>query len=160
MLRLGLSSCYFKEKTMENWKAAKDAGFSVMAHANGDAVVRAAVLAGVDSVEHGAYLSDETLLLLAERETVWVPTLSTVGNLLHDGRFPDEALRPILNSQLRAVRFAAEHGARIAPGSDAGAYRVMHAQGGLDEYEWLRQALGERTDEVLSAGIRMIREKF
>lgn len=28
MLRLGLSSCYFKEKTMENWKAAKDAGFT------------------------------------------------------------------------------------------------------------------------------------
>ena len=140
--------------------AAKDAGFSVMAHANGDDIVRAAVLAGVDSVEHGAYLSDETLLLLAQSETVWVPTLSTVGNLLHDGRFPDEALDPILDSQLRAVRFAAGHGASIAPGSDAGAYCVMHGQGGLDEYEWLRQALGEKTDEVLSAGIRKIREKF
>lgn len=139
---------------------AKDAGFSVMAHANGDGPVRAAVLAGVDSVEHGAYLSEQTLLLLAQSDTVWVPTLSTVGNLLHDGRFPDAALAPILDGQLRAVRFAAEHGAYLAPGSDAGAYRVPHGQGGLDEYGWLRQALGEKTDEILSAGIRQLQRRF
>ena len=141
-------------------RAAKDAGFSVMVHANGDSTVQAAVSAGVDSVEHGAYLSEETLLQLAQSETVWVPTLSTVGNLLHDGRFPDEALQPILDSQLRAVRFAAEHGAALAPGSDAGAYRVMHGQGGLDEVGWLHQALGERTEAILRAGIAQIQRRF
>ena len=44
-------------------------GFSIMAHANGDAAVRGAVLAGIDSVEHGAYLTDETLQMLAESRT-------------------------------------------------------------------------------------------
>lgn len=41
-------------------KISHDEGFSVMAHANGDAAVRGAVKAGIDSVEHGAYLTDET----------------------------------------------------------------------------------------------------
>ena len=57
---------------------AHDAGFAVMAHANGDKTVAAAIRAGVDSVEHGAYLEKETLHLLAERGTVWVPTLVTI----------------------------------------------------------------------------------
>ncbi|MFR6376024.1 MAG: hypothetical protein ACLUN5_05840 [Oscillospiraceae bacterium] len=47
---------------------AHDEGFSVMAHANGDEAVRAALAGGVDSIEHGAYLTDETLCQLAE---VW-----------------------------------------------------------------------------------------
>ena len=43
---------------------AHDEGFSVMAHANGDETVRAALAGGVDSIEHGAYLTDETLCRL------------------------------------------------------------------------------------------------
>lgn len=139
---------------------AHEAGFSVMAHANGDGAVRAALAAGIESVEHGAYLSDETLAQLAECRTVWVPTLSTVGNLLGEGRFPDEAVRPILEGQLRAVRRAAELGAYLAPGSDAGAYAVPHGKGALDEYRWLSLALGARTEAVLARGLAKIREKF
>lgn len=45
---------------------AHEAGFAVMAHANGDAAVSAAIAAGIDSVEHGAYLTEETLHQLAE----------------------------------------------------------------------------------------------
>ena len=61
---------------------AHDEGFSVMAHANGDSAVRAALAAGVDSIEHGAYLSPETRSQLAESHAVWVPTLVTIGNLI------------------------------------------------------------------------------
>lgn len=66
---------------------AHDEGFSVMAHANGDEAVRAALAGGVDSIEHGAYLTDETLCQLAESRAVWVPTLVTIGNLIRCGRF-------------------------------------------------------------------------
>lgn len=48
---------------------AHEAGFAVMAHANGDAAVSAAIAAGIDSVEHGAYLTEETLHQLAESRT-------------------------------------------------------------------------------------------
>ena len=112
---------------------AHEEGLAVMAHANGDEAVRAALAGGVDSIEHGAYLTDETLCQLAESRAVWVPTLVTIGNLIGCGRFPDEVLKPLLAYQRNAVKKAAALGAKIACGSDAGAYRVLHGQGGMDE---------------------------
>ena len=135
-------------------------GFSIMAHANGDAAVRGAVLAGIDSVEHGAYLTDGTLQMLAESKTVWVPTLVTIGNLIGDARFPEEATKPLLAYQMAAVRKAADFGALIAPGSDAGAYRVFHGQGGLDELALLHEALGDAADEILARGTAEIEARF
>lgn len=139
---------------------AHDAGFSVMAHANGDAAVRAALDGGVDSFEHGAYLHDETLCQLAASSAVWVPTLVTIANLIGCGRFPDAVLRPLLDYQLAAVRKAADAGAYIACGSDAGAYCVRHVQGGLDEMALLRRALGENADAVIAAGDARIAARF
>lgn len=48
-----------------------------------------ALQAGVDSIEHGAYLSESVLLRMAQQRTLWVPTLSTIGNLIGSGRYPD-----------------------------------------------------------------------
>ena len=132
---------------------AHDEGFSVMAHANGDSAVRAALAAGVDSIEHGAYLSPETRSQLAESHAVWVPTLVTIGNLIGDGRFPDAALRPLLAFQQRSVRDAAAQGARIACGSDAGAYRVLHAQGGLEQVLQLETHLDHLSGEELGLAL-------
>ena len=139
---------------------AHDEGFSVMAHANGDSAVRAALAAGVDSIEHGAYLSPETRSQLAESHAVWVPTLVTIGNLIGCGRFPDEVLTPLLAYQMNAVKKAAALGAKIACGSDAGAYRVLHGQGGLDERTLLRRAIGEGADTVTDAGNAVIMAQF
>ena len=139
---------------------AHDEGFSVMAHANGDEAVRAALAGGVDSIEHGAYLTDETLCQLAESGAVWVSTLVTIGNLIGCGRFPDEVLTPLLAYQMNAVKKAAALGARIACGSDAGAYRVLHGQGGLDEQALLRRAIGEGADTVTDAGNAVIMARF
>ena len=145
---------------LELTNIAHGEGFSVMAHANGDEAVRGAIKAGIDSVEHGAYLTDETLSMLAESRTVWVPTLVTIGNLLGDDRFPESATKPLLSYQMNAVRKAAELGAYIAPGSDAGAYRVLHGQGGLDELALLQQALGEKAADILARGTREIQARF
>ncbi len=148
------------EEIREMIAIAHGEGFSVMAHANGDATVAAAIASGVDSVEHGAYLGQETLHRLAESRTVWVPTLVTFGNLIGCGRFPDAVLKPLLEGALENVRTAAALGALIAPGSDAGAFRVLHGQGTLDEYALLKVAIGEGCDEVLSRGIREIQARF
>lgn len=148
------------EEIREMIAIAHGEGFSVMAHANGDATVAAAIAAGVDSIEHGAYLGQETLHRLAESRTVWVPTLVTFGNLIGCGRFPDAVLKPLLEGAMENVRRAAALGALIAPGSDAGAFRVLHGQGTLDEYALLKAAIGEGCDEVLSRGIREIQARF
>lgn len=125
------------------------AGFAVMAHANGDRAVTAALQAGVDSIEHGAYLSESVLLRMAQQRTLWVPTLSTIGNLIGSGRYPDAVLRRLLAQQQEAVRFVAAHGGRIGLGSDAGAWHVMHGQAIPDELGYLTAALGPRTEPLL-----------
>ena len=83
---------------------AHAAGFAVMAHVNGDRAVTAALQAGVDSIEHGAYLSESVLLRMAQQRTLWVPTLSTIGNLIGSGRYPDAVLKRLLAQQQEAVR--------------------------------------------------------
>ena len=128
---------------------AHAAGFAVMAHANGDRAVMAALQAGVDSIEHGAYLSESVLLRMAQQRTLWVPTLSTIGNLIGSGRYPDAVLRRLLAQQQEAVRFVAAHGGRIGLGSDAGAWHVMHGQAIPDELGYLTAALGPRTEPLL-----------
>jgi len=140
--------------------AAHDSGFAVMAHANGDKAVSAAITCGVDSIEHGAYLSAETIHQLAESSTVWVPTAVTIANLIGLGRFPEEVLQPLLQLQLGNVALAASLGACIAVGSDAGAYAVYHGQGCEDEVKVLRDVLGEDADRILRRGEEEIRRRF
>ena len=135
-------------------------GFAVMAHANGAATVLAAVEAGVDSVEHGAYMDEACVVALAQSRAVWVPTLSTIGDLIGDGRFPDGVLAQILEGQLANVARCAGLGGSIALGSDAGAYRVYHAKAVNDEYSLLCRALGPETDARLAEGERRVRERF
>ena len=47
----------------------------VAAHCHGDRAAREAILAGVDSIEHGSFLSEETLSLMKDKGTYLVPTL-------------------------------------------------------------------------------------
>lgn len=144
----------------ELFKIAHGEGFSVMAHANGADTVKHALEAGVDSVEHGAYLDDEAVAMLAQSGAVWVPTLVTIGNLIGCGRFPDDVLKPLLALQMKNVAACARLGGKIALGSDAGAYRVYHGQGTLDEYALLKRALGDDADRVLREGEACIRQRF
>ena len=137
---------------------AHEEGFAVMAHANGARTVEAAALAGVDSVEHGAYLDTDALHAMRENGTVWVPTLSTIGNLRGTGRFDETAVAAILESAMENVAAFAAMGGLIAPGTDAGAWAVPH--GSLSEYALLKQALGENAENVLSRGAAEIQRKF
>ncbi len=137
---------------------AHEEGFSVMAHANGNACVEAAAMAGVDSVEHGAYLREEALYAMKENGCVWVPTLSTIGNLRGKGRFEEGAVEKILESAMENVRRFAAMGGLLAPGTDAGAWAVPH--GSLTEYALLGEALGEETEAILEKGIREIQRRF
>ena len=137
---------------------AHEEGMAVMAHANGARTVEAAAAAGVDSVEHGAYLDADALWAMRENGTVWVPTLSTVGNLRGKGRFREDAVQKILESAMEAVRIFVSMGGLLAPGSDAGAWEVPH--GCMTEYALLQQAMGEGYQEILEAGCKRIMEKF
>ena len=141
---------------------AHEEGMAVMSHTNGTYGVQAAVEAGVDSLEHGNYMNEESLAMLSESHTVWVPTLVTVRNLLGDGRYADETLKPIIETAEENVRKAFGLGVKVAPGSDAGAYRVLHGQGIQDEMQAFVQILGneEKAYQWLMEGEMEIRKKF
>ena len=146
------------EEIRELIHIAHEEGFPVMAHCNGARTAEAAAAAGLDSVEHGAYLDKDALQTMAEMGTVWVPTLSTIGNLRGKGRFREDAVRKILDSALENVYEFAAMGGLVAPGSDAGAWAVPH--GSMTEEALLELALGSSTKRVLEKGSQKIIEKF
>ena len=135
---------------------AQDAGMAVMAHCNGAETALAAADAGVDSVEHGAYLNRDALAAMADNRCIWVPTVSTVGNLLGKGRFDEGAVAAILENLLGNIAAFAAMGGMVAAGSDAGAWAVPH--GCHTEEGWLKKA--GLTDAAIAAGNRAIAERF
>ena len=146
------------EEIRELIHIAHEEGFAVMAHANGARTVEAAARAGVDSVEHGAYLDEDALRAMAENGTIWVPTLSTVGNLRGKGRFAEAAVQQILESALENISAFVRMGGLLAPGTDAGAWAVPH--GCLTEYELMTQALGADAQPAMDRGIQALMKKF
>ena len=141
-------------------RIAHEEGFAVMVHANGTHTVEAAASAGVDSVEHGAYLQTAALQAMKEAGTVWCPTISTVANLAGKGRFPEEQVQQIASDTAEKLRLFASMGGLIAPGSDAGAWAVPHGKGTLDEYAHLEKILGAEAGQILARGAGVIQEKF
>ena len=129
-------------------------GFSVMAHCNGSVPALAAAEMSVESIEHGAYLNDEALSAMVENKVIWVPTLSTIGNLLGKGRYPDTAVRAILESAMENVEAYSAKGGQVAPGSDAGAWAVPHDAD--TEEAWLISA-GVGKDQQQKAALEIIK---
>ena len=132
---------------------AHEEGMAVMAHANGARTVEAAAAAGLDSVEHGAYQDEASLAAMAENGTVWVPTLSTIGNLRGKGRFDEGAVQAILDSALENL---SRYTGLVAAGTDAGAWAVPH---GSDTEEGLLAMAGIGEDR-LDRGRAVIMDKF
>ena len=97
----------------------------VMAHAHGAEGALAAVKAGVRSIEHGTYLSDETLQLMATQGTFLDPTADIVNDLAEAGGDYDNAglkrrgemMQPIL---IGAIQRAVKLGVKIVTGTDTG----------------------------------------
>ena len=132
---------------------AHEEGMAVMAHANGARTVEAAAEAGVDSVEHGAYLDEAALAAMEEAGTVWVPTLSTVGNLRGKGRFREEAVCAILENSLENLH---NYKGLVAPGTDAGAWAVPHGSATEEAILACAGIDGQRLEQ----GIAVVHKKF
>lgn len=103
-----------------------DGNVPVAAHAHGDTGGRAAVLAGVRSIEHGTYLSRETLMIMAQRGTYLVPTIAIVRNMSEPGGGDyDSPVLMIRGRHMypqiqRTVKLAKELGVKIVAGTDTG----------------------------------------
>jgi imidazolonepropionase-like amidohydrolase len=105
-------------------EVARRAGKRVMAHAEGTEGIKAAVRAGVDSIEHGTLLDDEGAELMARKGTWLVPTLETFqrGPTVAASLGSDPASiakqKAILPLQQAAFETALKHRVKIAYGVD------------------------------------------
>jgi imidazolonepropionase-like amidohydrolase len=124
--------------TLEELKAgieeAHKAGRKTAAHAQGNQGIKNAVLAGIDSVEHGMVLDNQIIEAMIERNVFLVPTLSVVFHILKEGReegipqvFVDKAQR-MRDVHLRSLELAKQAGVKIAMGTDAGTPFNFHGQ--------------------------------
>jgi imidazolonepropionase-like amidohydrolase len=100
---------------------AHRAGLKVAAHAHGDGGIRAAIEAGIDCIEHGSLMSDETLDLMVERGTFLVPTtyLADGMDVSHAAPELQAKAAEVFPRAKATISKAIERGARIATGSDA-----------------------------------------
>lgn len=144
-------------------------GVPVLAHAHGAEGALAAVKAGVRSIEHGTYLTDETLKLMAVRGTFFVPTADVMHDLIEAGGDYDNAglmrrgamMRPVL---LDTVRRAHAAGVKIVTGSDTGYGPTSIARVSREVVELVAaglpglsalQAATSRNAEMLKLGARI-----
>lgn len=139
---------------------AHEEGFAVMAHVNGARAVQDAVDQGVDSVEHGNFMDEEALQALAESTAVWVPTLVTISNLKGSGRFDDAVICRLEEMQKARIHLGYQLGARIALGSDAGAWHVDHGQGLMDELAMFREIFSDVKEECLPGRLDAAEEQI
>ena len=108
-------------------EAAKYGTF-VAAHAHGAEGIKAAIRAGVRSIEHGSLMDDEGVQLLKEHGTWLVPDIWNGDYIATEGRkqgWPGEQLRKndeTTETQRVAFRKAVAAGVRIAYGTDSGVY--------------------------------------
>jgi imidazolonepropionase-like amidohydrolase len=132
---------------------ASAAGRWVMAHAQAADGIKAAVRAGIRSIEHGVYLDDEAIELMLERGTFLVPTLVAPRGVLAAAEagvpMPDAARRKaveVTEAHADSFRRAVAAGVKVAMGTDSGvtphgrnlAELELMAKGGMEPAAVLR----------------------
>ena len=118
-------------------ETARDLGLKVACHAHGAEGMKRAIRAGVNSIEHGTLMDDETMKLMKKNGTWYVPTI-TAGKSVADsakitGYYPAivtpkaQSIGPKLQATFGRAYKA---GVKIAFGTDAGVFR--HGANGLE----------------------------
>ncbi|MCT4697592.1 metal-dependent hydrolase family protein [Tenacibaculum haliotis] len=147
--------------TIEEVKAicdmAKDYGMHVAAHAHGDEGMQRAIIGGVKTIEHGTYMSDETMELMKKHNAFLVPTI-TAGKEVEEkakikGFYPDIVVPKALavGPKIQGTFAKAyKKGVGIAFGTDAGVFK--HGNNGK-EFGYMVEAGMPAIETIQSATI-------
>ncbi|MCF6194985.1 MAG: amidohydrolase family protein [Kangiellaceae bacterium] len=136
-------------------KAAKDYDFVVAVHAHGAEGMKRAVIAGVDSVEHGTYMNREVMKLMKKNGTYYVPTI-TAGKWVAEKAAIDGYYPKIVQPKAAAIgpkiqgtfAEAYKRGVKIAFGTDAGVF--PHGLNGR-EFKYMQEAGMPAIETIQSA---------
>ena len=108
---------------------AKNYGFTVAAHAHGDEGMKLAVLGGVNTIEHGSFMSEETMELMVQKGCYLIPTISAGKQVAEKakqpGFFPEVVARKALEIgpiHQSTMAKAYKKGVPMGFGTDAGVF--------------------------------------
>lgn len=127
LAKSGQNPQFTEEELLAIVETARDYGFTVAVHAHGTEGMRRAVEAGVTSIEHGTYMTEEVMTLMKKHGTYYVPTILAgvwvAEKAKEDGYFPEivrpkaAAIGPVIQGTFAAAYAA---GVKIAFGTDTG----------------------------------------
>ena len=157
----GTEQQFFDDELEAIMQTAALMGRKVTAHAHGRGGIEAAVRAGVNSIEHGTYMSESTARLMRERGVVLVPTVlagATVVDWAENYDFlPPNSRRKALEvgpQMVEMLRIAHRAGVTVAFGTDTGVSRHgLNAQ----EFRYMREA-GMSAREMLASATKIAAE--
>lgn len=125
-------------------RTAADHGLKVAAHAHGDEGMQRAIRAGVASIEHGTYMSDETMQLMIDNGVYLVPTITAGKSVADSARIEGYYIPSVVEKALEVgpeiqemFARAYDRGVPIAFGTDAGVFR--HGRNAV-EFEYMVEA--------------------
>ncbi|MCX7770060.1 MAG: amidohydrolase family protein [Proteobacteria bacterium] len=130
---------FSKEELKIIIEEANNLGLKVYCHVNGDKKIQEAILLGADSIEHGFFISHESLIMMKELNVEWTPT---VNALLSITKFLKEEeknyIESIVKEHLDKIYFAKGLGIKINVGSDGGSKGIKHIESFFKELEILK----------------------
>jgi len=143
-------------------RTAREVGLKTYAHCSGVEGLKIAVEAGIDSIEHGFFMTREILHVMADKNIAWVPTFFPVFFQFKRpelaGWKPETVARlgKICANHFEHVAVASEMGVPVIPGSDAGSYGVPHGIGLIEELFFHRRA-GIPVEKILASATSLPR---
>jgi len=132
---------------------AHSLGLKVMAHADSDQAVDISLRVGIDFIEHGYYISRESMLKMAELQRCWVPTLmpvyiwTIVASV--DPKYQGIAER-IYRRHQEMIKQAFDMGITVGVGTDSGSPSIKHGELYYKELELYSEA-GLSTEQIVRA---------
>jgi len=136
---------FTEDELRELVNAAATRNQKLMVHANGKEPVRRAIAAGCHSIEHGFFMGEDNLKLMAEMGTYWVPTVFTmkaygINISATRGSADKNVITKTVEHQLDQLRRARGLGVKVALGTDAGSLGVLHGESMVEEMKLFKKA--------------------
>jgi imidazolonepropionase-like amidohydrolase len=148
------------QMTFDEMKAIVDTAHSfgrkVTAHAHGKSGIDTALRAGVDSIEHGSFIDDETVRLFKQRRAYLVPTIHAFESVIRQGRAGERPAASAAKAEEVAKFVKESHrrafagGVNVAFGTDSGV--GPHGTNAL-EFSWMAQLGMDPAKTIRSATV-------
>ena len=144
------------EETRRIVQSAHRYGLLSFAHCSGLEGLELAVMCGINSIEHGFFMTEEILLKMAQKNMAWVPTFCPVYFQWENPSFANwslkaiDGLNKILENHRQMIKLAYELNVNVALGTDAGSYGVPHGHSIFKEILCMLES-GARLENILSS---------